>query len=124
MQVAALWALIFIEIKDAFLVTFLLFICSLNSAFFNVVVNALMVTQARKDLENGSSDLQVWAWSLLAIGGILGSIMSAFFTQYLQPYDTFFLYSTISGGIIIAGFFINPELETRHDNRRGVGFCA
>jgi hypothetical protein len=42
---------------NAYYITVLLTVNALNSAFFNVVVNALMVAQSRKDLKNGSSDL-------------------------------------------------------------------
>lgn len=92
---------------NATYITVLLTINALNSAFFNVVVNALMVAQSRRDLKNGSSDLQVYAWSLVAIGGICGSIFSAFFTEYLTPNDSFILCLFLSLGITMAGFLIN-----------------
>ena len=38
-------------------ITLLLTVNALNSAFFNVCVNALMVGQSRRDIKNGSSDL-------------------------------------------------------------------
>jgi len=42
---------------NAAYVTTLLTLAAMNSAFCNVVVNALMVAQARRDTKNGSSDL-------------------------------------------------------------------
>ena len=108
-------------------ITILLTINALNSAFFNVVVNALMVAQSRKDIKNGSSDLQVYAWSLVAIGGILGSVLSAFFTQYLTPKDSFLLCLILSLGITMAGFLINSDIEARSMRPSAVGqsqsFC-
>jgi MFS family permease len=98
---------------NASYVTVLLTVNALNSAFFNVVVNALMVAQSRRDAKNGSSDLQVYAWSLVAIGGILGSILSAYFTQYLTPRHSFMLCLVLSLGITCAGFLINKEIEAR-----------
>ena len=98
---------------NSYYITILLTINALNSAFFNVVVNALMVAQARRDLKNGSSELQVYAWSLVAIGGILGSILSAFFTEYLTPNYSFMLCLILSLGITFAGFFIDKTIEKR-----------
>lgn len=48
---------------------------------------------------------------LLSIGGILGSICSAFFTEYLTPQHTFLVCSIPSLLIVVAGYFINPEVE-------------
>jgi MFS-type transporter involved in bile tolerance (Atg22 family) len=94
-------------------ITLLLTVNALNSAFFNVVVNALMVAQSRKDIKNGSSDLQVYAWSLVAVGGILGSVLSAFFTEYLTPRASFILCLMLSLGITTGGVFINKNIEVR-----------
>lgn len=112
-------------------ITLLLTVNALNSAFFNVVVNALMVAQSRKDIKNGSSDLQVYAWSLVAIGGILGSIMSAFFTEYLTPRASFIFCLVLSLGITAGGVFINKGIEARTNTQldsEGVplppNFCA
>ena len=46
---------------NAYYITGLLTVNALNNSFFNVVINALMVSQSRKDPKNGSSDLQVYA---------------------------------------------------------------
>ena len=112
-QTMTLWALALHVVEDAVFVTTMLFLNSLNSAFLDVVVDALMVTQSRKDPEHGSEDLQGLSWSLLAIGGILGAICSAFFTEYLQPFHTFLACSFFSMLIVVAGYYINPEVETQ-----------
>ncbi|CDW81496.1 UNKNOWN [Stylonychia lemnae] len=98
-------------ISDYFLITLLLTITSLNGAFTDVVVDALMVAQSRSDKDNGSEDLQSLSWSMLSIGGICGSIASAYFTEYLHPYQTFGTLSVV--GLIQAyfGWRINKELE-------------
>jgi uncharacterized membrane protein YfcA len=80
----------------------------LNSAFIDVVVDAMMITQSRKDEENGSQDLQGLSWALLSIGGIIGSLCSAFFTEYLSPTDTFLVFGIASLVIVVAGYYINP----------------
>jgi Na+/melibiose symporter-like transporter len=105
---------------NSYYVTTLLTVNALNSAFFNVVVNALMVAQSRKDIKNGSSDLQVYAWSLVAIGGICGSIMSAFFTEYYTPRHSFIFCLLLSFGITVASCFINKDIEGRTQRSDGV----
>jgi len=49
---------------------------------------------------------------LLSIGGILGSVCSAYFTEYLTPSHTFLVCSALSLIIVIAGYYINPAVET------------
>ena len=105
--------------EDAVVMTALLVVAALNSAFLDVVVDALMVTQSRKDLANGSEDLQGLSWALLSIGGICGSICSAYFTQYLKPWHTFFTCSLFSLLIVVAGYYINPEVETVNEDNIG-----
>jgi MFS-type transporter involved in bile tolerance (Atg22 family) len=48
---------------------------------------------------------------LLSIGGILGSVCSAYFTEYLTPQHTFLVCSILSLVIVVAGYFINPAIE-------------
>lgn len=70
---------------SALMVTSMLFITQINQAFLDVVVDAMMVSESRADAESGSQDLQGLSWMLLSIGGILGSVCSAYFTEYLTP---------------------------------------
>jgi hypothetical protein len=103
----------------------MLIVNSLNSAFLDVVVDALMVSQSRKDLESGSEDLQGLSWALLSIGGICGSICAAYFTEYLKPSHTFLACSFFSLTIVIAGYNINPDVElASYSDRDGQGFCT
>jgi len=86
--------------ENEIFITGLLIINSANTAFIDVVVDALMVTQSRNDQESGSEDLQTLSWILLAIGGIIGSIFSAYFTAFMQPWQTFLviaLFGVIQG---------------------------
>lgn len=94
-----------------YLTCFILFITSVNSAFLDVVVDAMMVSQSKSDSESGSEDLQGLSWALLSIGGIIGSIVSAFFTEYLTPAHTFALCAVFSLVIVYSGYHINPEVE-------------
>lgn len=96
---------------DPVLITVLLLIVMLNSAFLDVVIDALMVTQSRLDQENGSQDLQGLSWAVFSIGGIIGSLCSAYFTEYLKPTHAFLAYGILSIFIVVGGFNINPQIE-------------
>jgi MFS family permease len=108
MQSFALLMLVANISSSVYFIATMLFIGQLNQAFLDVVVDALMVAQSKRDQECGSADLQVLAWSLLATGGILGSVLSAFFTEYLTPRHTFLMCATLALVIMIAGYRINP----------------
>lgn len=47
----------------------------------DVVVDGLMVVQARRDPNSGSEDLQTFSWACLGVGGIVGSIGGGFLTD-------------------------------------------
>ena len=57
---------------------------SMAIAFSDVIVDALMVIQARRH-PDGAEDLQTMSWSFLALGGLTGSIVAAFLTENYDP---------------------------------------
>ena len=46
----------------------------------NVVADAIMCVQARKDPENVSQDLIAFSWMASGVGGILGSVVGGIMT--------------------------------------------
>eukprot|EP00347_Sterkiella_histriomuscorum_P010122 403377520 len=97
--------------KNEIVISGFLFIIALNSAFTDVVVDALMVTQSKKDSENGSENLQTLSWVMLAIGGVLGSLCSSYFTEYLQPSQTFASLSILGLAQAYFAYRINQGIE-------------
>lgn len=89
----------------------MLIINATATAFTDVVLDAYMVAQSRKDPLHGSEDLQSYSWTLLSIGGIMGSLFAAFFTEYLTPRYTFFLCSLFGIAIAYVGWSINDDAE-------------
>lgn len=92
--------------------TVLLTNISLCTAFSDVVIDSIMVVQARKDPENGAEELQSFSWIVVSIGGMLGSIIGAYLTEYHTPEVSYALYSVVSVIIVICAMFMNPEVET------------
>jgi MFS family permease len=97
--------------SSPYFVAILLMMNSLNTAFNDVVVDAIMVVQSRKDPENGSEDLQTFSWVMLGIGGIFGSIFSAFMTEYMHPRYSYIAYSSVGLLTAYVASKLSPDAE-------------
>jgi len=62
------------------LVTAILTIQNTADAFNSCVIEAILVQQSRKYPEVGSAELTSFAWSVLSVGGIIGSVAAAIIT--------------------------------------------
>ena len=82
-----------------------------SSAFMDVVVDSMMVIQSKKDPVNGSEKLQGYSWTVRGIGGISGSIISAYMTEYYHPQWCILIYSCIGFFIAYSGSMLNPEID-------------
>jgi len=49
---------------------------------------------------------------VVSIGGMLGSVIGAFLTEYYTPEASYALYSIVSIIIVVCAVFMNPEVET------------
>lgn len=98
-------------------VSICLTLAALSEAFVNVVADAIMCTQARKDPEHGSQDLIAFSWMAAGIGAMIGCFISGIMTQYFHPKYSFLMYSVM--GLIVAanGFFLTPESETQEESQ-------
>jgi hypothetical protein len=75
-----LLSIYFLHETSALLVAIFLTLAALSEAFVNVVADAIMCVQARKDPENGSQDLIAFSWMASGVGGILGSVVGGIMT--------------------------------------------
>ena len=80
LQFFALITIYFLHSTSAVAVAVCLGIAALSEAFVNVVADAIMCIQARKDPEHGSQDLIAFSWLATGVGGILGCIIGGVMT--------------------------------------------
>lgn len=92
--------------------TWMLFFTNLSIAFSDVIVDSLMVIQARKFPDDGCEDLTAFSWTSSAIGGLFGSVASAYVNEYYEP-QYCFMFESIMGFIIaVVALRMNVALET------------
>ena len=85
--------------KDEQLATWMLFMSNLSIAFSDVIVDSLMVIQARKFPDSGAEDLNSFSWTCMSVGGFFGSIAAAFLTEKYEP-QYCFMFSSVMGLVI------------------------
>lgn len=66
------------------------------NAVADVVIDAIMVTYARKDPEHGSADLQTIHNLSNCIGGITGSVVASYANERFHPYTIFSFYAVLA----------------------------
>ena len=76
----------------------MLFFSNMSIAFSDVIVDSLMVIQARKH-KNGAEDLNAFSWTCMSVGGFFGSIAAAFLTEKYEPRYCF-MFSSVMGLVI------------------------
>lgn len=81
----------------------------------DVIVDSLMVMQARRDPKQGSQELQAIAWQISGVTAIFGGFAGAYFTGFLTPYWCFGIYAIFGCFVFLSAFSITRELETESD---------
>ena len=99
------------EIKHGFSVAMLLCATSLCLAFINVVVDAIMCIQARKDPEHGSQDLMSIAWMAQGIGGVAGCILGGVMTENGTTRYSYLIMSIMGLVLALNGLYLSAECE-------------
>lgn len=104
-------AIPFLPFRDVYSVVALGTLISLSGAFMDVVVDGLMVCQARIDPENGSEELQAYSWALVGIGGILGGLIGGELTFIGQSEIVFYIMGALGFLVALSGIAMNSNLE-------------
>ena len=93
----------------------MLFISNLSIAFSDVIVDSLMVVQARKNPETGAEDLNAFSWTCMSFGGFFGAIAAAILTQRSEPHYCFMFSSVM--GLVIAMVASRLNMSLENDGR-------
>ena len=113
LQFLALFSLYAFTFDDPLVVAIVLAIASGSEAFVNVVSDAIMVIQSRKDKAYGSQDFVTLMYLATGVGGVIGCIFSGLMTQYFHPKWSWFWYSFV--GILITVFACRLTKESERD---------
>lgn len=89
--------------------TILLTVANFSEAVVNVVTDAILCIEARKDKENGSKNLFSVVWVSSALGGIAGGLLGGYFTEYSHPKYIFCMYSVMGLFISLLGANITEK---------------
>jgi len=83
--------------------------CQMAAASTDIIVDSIMVKEAKKDPLRGSEDLNTISNLAMGISGIAGAITAAFFTEYVHPKWGLLLYSGIGLSIFIGAYNFEEE---------------
>jgi len=112
-QFFALFSLFLFEPGDPLVVALVLGLASLSEAFTNVVSDAIMVIQSRKDRQFGSQDFVTLMYLATGIGGIIGCVAGGLMTQNYHPKWCFIGYSSM--GLVVSAFACCLTKESEKD---------
>ncbi|RHY27355.1 hypothetical protein DYB32_006847, partial [Aphanomyces invadans] len=90
---------------------------SMTTAVSDVIIDALVVERARLDPTNGATDLQSLTWSMMSLGGILGSLLAGPTTSYLGPNMVFLLASVGPITLFFLSCSMSEAKATTHSNK-------
>ena len=111
------------HLQSETLACWMLFISNLSIAFSDVIVDSLMVIQARKYPETGAEDLNSFSWTCMSFGGFFGAIAAAILTQRSEPHYCFMFSSVM--GLVIATVASRLNVALEEDGRlRSLGLWA
>ena len=93
------------------------------SAFMDVIVDGLMVCQARNDPENGSEELQTYSWAMVGIGGVVGGILGGELVEIGQSMIVFYILAGVGLAISVSGCMMSRKIEKSSDKVINMGLC-
>lgn len=111
LQFLSLLSVYAFEITHGLSVAVLLSVSSMCIAFINVVVDAIVCVQARKDPVHGSQDLMSLAWIANGLGGVAGCLLGGYMTQYCHPKYSFLIFSIMGLILALCGLGLSAECE-------------
>ena len=111
LQCTCLMVVACVTIESADVAAVFLFMVQLAVCFADVVMDAMMVIESRKNPKVGSQELLSFAWIVQAISAVIGAVCASFLLQYQSPFYCFFIYALAGAGQAIVGIFVPQYLE-------------
>jgi len=103
----------FLWLKGEATVVIVLTLFELSEAIADVLADALMVQEARKDPESGSSLLQSFCWFVLALGGLVGGPLGGLALEYFSAKHVIAMQAFAPLLLVLTSFiFIEYRTET------------
>ena len=81
----------------------------------DVLVDALMVMQAKRDPVNGSQELQSLSWLLVTIVSLILGFTGAYMVSAYGPYSLFLTQSVAGLVTLLVSIMMSPQLEIEGD---------
>ena len=104
--------------STALMVTFFLFLTNLSTAVADVVIDARVVEMSRLDPINGANDLQSLSWSMMSVGGIIGSLLGGPAMDVLGARCVFALAAIGPLVIIILSIYMKEDKVSLAEKRK------
>ena len=79
------------EFDNPLVIVGLLSLSNISIAGMDLIVEALMVMQAKRDPTCGAQELQSFSWFIRSLSSVLFGILCAYLTSYYSPHWTFAL---------------------------------
>lgn len=114
-QTIGMFTLFFMDYDSALAVALILMLVSLSNAFSNVVVDAILVVQARRDPEMGSQDLLSIAFLFQGIAGVIGCIAAAIMMENVHPKWAYLAYGIVGLIVAVCCIFLSKEAEKEYN---------
>ena len=122
LQIIASLTVAFVEIESVKLLTFLCSVTSCAGCFMDVIVDSLMVIQARRDPIQCSQELQAFSWQVQAVFAVLNGLAGAFMTGFLTPYWCFGICAIFGAVCFVTAFYLKSQVEFESDIATGLAF--
>ena len=111
LQFISLTCVALIKIETPEYAALLLALMSFSGAFIDVIMDALMVIEAKKNPKRGSQELLSLAWMVAGVAAIIGGVTAAFVLQFYSPHACFFIYGLFGLLVAASSMTIPARLE-------------
>jgi len=85
-----------VKFESATSIALLVTLFVLSTAFIDMVVDGLMISQSHFDSDHSSEDLQTISWVMPGLGGVFGSFAGGLITQYTESRYVFYVCANLA----------------------------